>query len=433
LAIASGSSSCSPSGFASEDLVSTVRIFASSADKPYAQPGESVTVRVLAYDGRPVVARAADTMAVTWLPIVCDDPASDAYYNCFRPSAGADAGPGGPAPSGLEAGLPPNDAMAGDALGGDAGDASPGEADAAEGGGLAPSDGAPAIDAGAAQTEAGTGDGSTASDAAGQACDPAATLGDGGCGCVDTPLDPTLAVPVVSEQTFRVPLDSVAAHATTPGAGVPYGLTILFNVACAGTVRAVPIDPANQNPQTVPIGCFGSQGQQQGADGYVFGFTRIYSYEPDAGPDGGPITNQNPEVTGVDTAADGPPPLCLRGSAPAYTTSTLVATLCAADGGPCPSVRLGPVVPPSSQETDPQTHAREVVWADYYSTLGSLSHEAKLLYDPVAGSVGGLSTTDNEFQPPVVGPGDPHDGYIFIVVHDDRGGATWVTVPVHLQ
>ena len=47
LAIASGSSSCSPSGFASEDLVSTVRIFASSADKPYAQPGESVT-----YEGR---------------------------------------------------------------------------------------------------------------------------------------------------------------------------------------------------------------------------------------------------------------------------------------------------------------------------------------------------------------------------------------------
>ena len=46
------SSSCAPTGFQNGTVVSSVRILASSADQPYAQPGSTVTVTVLAHDGR---------------------------------------------------------------------------------------------------------------------------------------------------------------------------------------------------------------------------------------------------------------------------------------------------------------------------------------------------------------------------------------------
>ena len=93
-------------------------------------------------------------------------------------------------------------------------------------------------------------------------------------------------------------------------------------------------------------------------------------------------------------------------------------------------MKLRPVVPASAQEVDTQNSRREVVWVDFYSTFGGFTTTSRLLYDPTAGA---LPTMDTEFAPPVVAEGDPHDGYAFAVVHDNRGGATWVTVPIHLQ
>ena len=42
---------CGPQ-FEPSHKVDSVRIFAASADKPYAKPGDDVTVELLAYDGR---------------------------------------------------------------------------------------------------------------------------------------------------------------------------------------------------------------------------------------------------------------------------------------------------------------------------------------------------------------------------------------------
>ncbi len=90
---------------------------------------------------------------------------------------------------------------------------------------------------------------------------------------------------------------------------------------------------------------------------------------------------------------------------------------------------IGPVVPLSSWElAGGGTH--EEIWADYYSTFGSFNSTTRLLYDPTTGAI---AVPDTTFQPPVGQPADQLDGTIWIVVHDNRGGATWVTVPVHLQ
>ena len=74
--------------FASESLVESVRLLAIQADKPYAAPGDTVTMTALAYDGRasqppPMVPPAMaqpPTMPVFWVPVVCPDPPGDSYF-----------------------------------------------------------------------------------------------------------------------------------------------------------------------------------------------------------------------------------------------------------------------------------------------------------------------------------------------------------------
>jgi len=349
------SSSCAPSGFQDVALVNSVRILASSADEPYANPGDSVTVQVLAVDGRP---DPAVPMNVYWLPFVCENPADDAYYGCFQQIAAGGSGP-----------------TTGD-----------GGVEAAAGGGG---------DAGA------------------------------GGGALKPGVDLTPFLPTGPTFTFTMPADAISSHPAAPGIPVPYGLAILFNIACAGHIEIVPLDPNNANPQQVPIGCFDASHNQLGPDDWVFGFTRVYAY---AG-----ITNADPVISSIDVGGQS---FAVTGGPPAYTTTqTFMPPHCAGD---CSSIAIGPVVPASSQEVQsqlgPGDQPKEEIWADFYTTLGKFDDDARLLYDPAAGSIGPPSATDDKFTPPATAPSaSAADGTIWVVVHDNRGGASWVTVPVHVE
>lgn len=233
--------------------------------------------------------------------------------------------------------------------------------------------------------------------------------------------------------TFPVASDAVTSHMSQPGTNVPYGLVFLFNMACAGQVGLVPIDPSNQNPQAVPVGCLDAQGNQLGPDDWVLGYTRVYVYDS--------LTNANPVISYVDvngqklvlTQGDGPQVY----EAPACDSpgGCLAMSPCTASNQDQCQVKIGPVVPASSWETNPeQTDSsgnplHEEIWADYYSSVGQMQYSARLLYDPSTGSIGGPDTTDNNFQP----PSSPGEGYIWIVVHDNRSGAAWVTIPVSIR
>jgi hypothetical protein len=167
-----------------------------------------------------------------------------------------------------------------------------------------------------------------------------------------------------------------------------------------------------------------------GPESYVFGFSRVYVYEANTG-----ISNANPIIESVDVPdspnADGGK-LLLRGGPTNQMTTILSVTGCMDGGASCRSVRIGPVVPPSSQE--PTAAGRfEEIWVDYYSTFGSFSHSGRLLYDPATPGrlIGSQADVDTEFQPPAIG--DPKEGFLWMVVHDNRGGASWVTVPVELK
>jgi hypothetical protein len=405
-------SSCAPSGFQDEaQLQGGVRILASSADHPYAVPGQAVRVDVLAYDGRSAADRNTSPMHVYWFPLVCENPAQDAYYACFAQLASPDGGAPGhvvgddaSVEEGLEA----------------AGEPEPGaDADTAADATMTDAD----LDA-SSDTNAG------ADSAAGVdvASDAEADAGS------------SVAPPVVSTFSFVVPSDAVSSHPATPGT-TPYGLLVAFNFACAGQLMLL---PASGNPQAPPLGCVDSTGQLVGPDSYVFGYTRVYAYAPDAGTAG---MNTNPVVDCVDirgsalvgaaTAGDGGGSsgsngACagmapLIGTAPSLSVPRIVIP-CTTSGN-CPNIKIGPHVTADSWEFV-ANGLHEEIWADYYSTFGTFTHDSTLLYDPTAGLIGTPSATDTEFDPPASTAG--LDGFLWIVVHDNRGGAAWVTVPVHV-
>jgi hypothetical protein len=107
---------------------------------------------------------------------------------------------------------------------------------------------------------------------------------------------------------------------------------------------------------------------------------------------------------------------------------------CTGDGSSC-QVPFGPVVPKSSwnvnaAETDINGNpVHDEIWVDFYATFGNLGDEARLLWDSTTGLVGPPSLTDSLFQ----APSTPGTGFIWMVVHNDRGGASWVTMPVLVQ
>jgi hypothetical protein len=320
--------SCSPAAFQSETVIDTVRILASRASEPRARPGDTVTVDLLAYDGR---VNPAAKMNLFWLPIPCINPKGDAYFACF-----AQFGSG------------------------------------------------PSADAGA------TGD-------AGVALAP-----------LKPGVDLTGALAEGPSFTFKMPSDVVIARS---GAS-PYGLVILFNFACAGHLELVPFDPNSQDPQQIPIGCFDSQHNRLGAEDFVFGFTRVYAEDDPK--------EANPVITQVDLG--GGKQLSIDGGA---TTTPLTTLPCEGDADTCDHQTIGPVVPPSLP-------SNKQVWADYYATAGTFKATARLLYDPMQ-ALTVPSGTDNEYIAPNSVTKAPARNFVWIVVHDDQGGADWVTVPLQIE
>ncbi len=326
------STSCSPSSFQSETVIDTVRILASRASEPKAKPGDSVTVDVLAYDGRSV---QPEKMNIFWLPpaLLCKNPKLDAYYACFS-QFGVAAGDAGAGPSG----------------------------DGGAGAGL---------------------------------------------GLLRPGVDLTPLLVSGPTFTFDMPGDIIVPR---DGVSPSYGLVILFNFACAGHIELLPYDPNDKNPQQIPIGCFDAQHKQLGPSDFVFGLTRVYAYAT------------SDEINPVDH-----PGRCREGasstSTAGTTTAPFTAPLCTQSD--CPHHPIGPLVPPSAPLS-------KQVWADFYSTIGTFTSGARLLYNPsVKLSMPGA--TNNNFLSPNNLAGAPAQNFIWIVVHDDQGGADWVTVPLEVQ
>jgi hypothetical protein len=340
---------CGPQ-FEPQHKVQQMRILAVQADKPYAKPGETVTLEMLAYDGR---SAQPEPMQLFWFPFVCVNPPNDLYYTCFIPLNGTDAGAG--RSGGLDA-----------AVGADA-----------------------AGDAGAR---------------GGNAADLIGRFPPG------TDLTPYLAKG--PKFSFKMPDNAIDAHPPIQGTTIPYGLAIVFNMACAGRVVLTEIDPA-KGPQQVPVACVDKNGDAVPPESYVFGFTRVYAYKDEK--------NTNPVMTDVK----------FDGVVVDEKNGIRVQKCTAAKTRECEEHKLDSAVTPESWEEsrigvrpgEPPRH--EQIWASYYMTTGDVSDGARLLYDADQGRIEG---TETKFQSPAA----PTEGIVWVVIRDNRGGTTWRQFPLHV-
>ena len=345
VAVAMAAIAACGTGFEPESLVDSVRILASQADHPYATPGQTVNLQVLAYDGRQI---QPAPMKVWWLPVVCTNPKDDLYYACFSSLGGGGGGP----------------------------------ADDAGAGGSNPPSPLASPDGGAALP------------------------------MLQPGVDLTPLLVEGSAFSFTLRSDIITSHQTASGQQA-YGLAIAFNIACAGHVELLPLDPSSDNPLQVPVGCFDANHNPLGPSDYVIGFTRVYAYTT--------WTNANPVIDQVTFNGDAIPDGGIQ--MPHCTASKLK---------DCPGYALDTVVPSSSREVDPGdlgpdgNPRNEEIWVDYFTTQGALDDDARLLYDPVQGAQTGTATKVH--APQVAG-----SAMLWAVVHDNRGGAAWQAVPVQVQ
>jgi hypothetical protein len=189
----------------------------------------------------------------------------------------------------------------------------------------------------------------------------------------------------------------------------PYGLAIIFNIACAGQVRIG--QRTGGNPQQVPIFCTDEQGTPLPPEDFVIGINRVYSYEA--------VTNTNPVIDKVT----------LDGVDVDPKQGITVDHCVAQRRSDCKAFKIDVKVPQSSWEFNPSGAAgaqHEQIWVAYYSDLGDLKDDARLLYDTRAGRV---SDSDVEYRAPYL----PSEGTLWAVVHDSRAGAAFVTLPIHVK
>jgi len=333
-AIAGAWLACGPKGFQDSALVNSVRILATRADHPYAKPGDTVTLSVLADDGR---SSQPEPMVIYWFPValapplslplpkasfVCEDPKDDAYFACFASLLSA-IGDAGARPDG----------------------------------------------------------------AAGDAGKPGLSLGPGVDLSSFLPQGPTFSVPISQ--------DIIENHPLVNGTQ-PYGLALVFNMACAGHPELLPVDSSNLSFNQLPVGCFDKHGTQLDADSFVVGYATVYVYDK--------LTNDNPVIDnlvyqgkildggylGDSSTADAGVP---------DEGGIVVPTCTNTDRDACATYSFNIEVPSMSWQTDPQNIGpngqplHEQVWVDYYWTAGDFSDDSRLIDDPTVGSVGNTAVT----------------------------------------
>jgi hypothetical protein len=297
--------------------VQSVRILASRADKPYAKPGDSVELELLAIDGRNDRSRP---MALSWIPTPCINPRDDAYENCF---------------SSFERMFARGVDLTSQLIGG-----------------------------------------------------------------------PRLSL--------QIPADILTRGASMQS-GAPFGTVFAFGAACAGHIEYV--GRRGSSPRAVPFACFDSSGRELGADDFVFSYSRIFVFADRA--------NANPVIEG----------LALNGQT-IDPAAGIVVDHCATPSrngqdSTCPTYGLELSVPATSQELDPSnvdvngTVLRESLWVDYYLTGGKVKNDVRILYDAHVGRIFGSVELE--------APGVAGEAMLWAVAHDNRGGVTWTSVPIHAR
>jgi hypothetical protein len=210
--------------------------------------------------------------------------------------------------------------------------------------------------------------------------------------------------------SFQMPEDAIVPH---PRSDTPYGLAVLFTIACAGQVRYEP-PPPGSSPDAVPFACFDAAGERLGNDAFVLVYSLVYSFTD--------RQNHNPELTqltfggvAVDPAGGITVPHCTKSKE-----------------SDCPATELDVVVPAASQEPDPSNRdaagatLKEQLTVQYFATAGAIQNDVTIVFDPRQGR---LSDTGDEYRAPRAAG----EYRLWAVLRDNRGGTSSLEIPLHVQ
>jgi len=206
------------------------------------------------------------------------------------------------------------------------------------------------------------------------------------------------------------------------------------------------LDDAAAAFEGFPLLCQDEDGNYLGADDYVAGYTQVFIYDE--------ITNQNPAIDGIefkgqriefdgardwedcsclddqcvgDLAADPPiPEFECRQPDPGNSSDSgpdiPSVPACEDDGdASCPEHSFKPVISRDSAEVDAAlgSRIREQVWVNYYVDRGGLTRPLRLLNDAERG-------WSDDYETGFLAPKEPGRVNLWAVVHDNRGGTSWV-------
>jgi hypothetical protein len=203
-----------------------------------------------------------------------------------------------------------------------------------------------------------------------------------------------------------------------------YGLSYVWFAACGGELRKLPdADPM----EDFPLGCFRpGTDERLGSDDFLYGYYPIYAFES--------LRNQNPRIDGVQFDRGTSGAVCSDASsceegevcgAEGYCIAT-VPHCTADDEEECPGYYFKPEVAQESAERAEMATISsddaplENLWVAYYSSAGSWKAESKMIHDP---DLGFKSEFEGRWRAPKTGQREVR---LWAVVHDNRGGVSWV-------
>jgi hypothetical protein len=218
--------------------------------------------------------------------------------------------------------------------------------------------------------------------------------------------------------TFTVPADIVSRR-PPPDEGPHYGIEYVFYAACAGTLAPAPLELLGSKVPEFPVRCLDADGNPQGPDSFVPGYTQIYSFadqRKNASPptealmlDGKPLPSDPSMAPVVPICAVSNEQRRQRGcSAPSISES-------------CSEHELKAVVPDAAETLEGSDEKggrlREVIWVSYFANRGDVETSIKLVSDARVGYL-------NDHATKWTAPDKPGLASIWAVTRDQRGGET---------
>lgn len=233
-------------------------------------------------------------------------------------------------------------------------------------------------------------------------------------------VDLTPMLPEGTTTTLTIPSDALDRVRIVPGGPPePAGTAFAFIIACAGHVERVPHD-GHLGVNEPPFACFDANHVKLDNDHFEFGFRRVAIFKE--------RRNANPVITDVtfrNLSVD--------------RNAGISIGICKRDAWDYVELRacnqqwpFGVSFDDASAELDPDdidangNVGRETIFVDFFTTIGRFVDDRRILYDPFAGR----PERDKTQYVPWQGPGK---GTVWAVLHDNRGGVAWVTLPLTIE